>query len=88
MVTLDLAGVEISSWWLNVLVKISYSNVLNLFEAGTYSSSKRMVALFKVCAPSPRKHVTYCLLPVCAGHLQSVVDTLKAGKIQIKEVMC
>lgn len=36
-ITLGLAGVQISSWQLNVLVKISHDNVLNVCEVGTYS---------------------------------------------------
>lgn len=37
MVTLQEADVQILSWWLNVLLKIGYDNVLNLCEVGTYS---------------------------------------------------
>lgn len=36
-ITLGRAGVQISSWRLNVLVKISHDNVLSLCEVGTYS---------------------------------------------------
>lgn len=47
-----------------------------------------MLALVQVRVSSSRKHVMYCLLPVCAVHLQPVLDTSKAGKIQIKDIMC
>lgn len=52
-ITLGLAGVQISSWWLNVLVKISHDNVLNLSEVGTYSTKKNECLPFLKYVPAP-----------------------------------
>lgn len=63
MVTLGLAGVQISSWWLDVLVKISYNNILNLFE--------ELLRYLKYVPPPQENmlHIVYCLFVLVAFNL-------------------
>jgi len=67
MVTLGLAGVQISSWWLNVLVEISYDNVLNKLEAGTHEWLHYLNYVFP-----PQEimlHIVYCLFALVVFNL-------------------